>query len=108
MIKKQPSGLAWELTAIILIFSLNLNEWRQFDTQSDARYYGVCVNPLALQILIYAEGDITLITCFSHERFKKEMNELTHFHGEAPAAVIIINIINGEQIVEVFNKRPGV
>ena len=37
--------------------------WMQFDTNQDAPYYGVWVNPAKLQTLSYAEGDWSLVTC---------------------------------------------
>ena len=43
----------------------------QWDTSQDAWYYGTWVNPQSLQILQYAEGDISLVTCNSPEAYKK-------------------------------------
>jgi hypothetical protein len=68
-------------------FNLNLNEWDQFDTDSDAWYFGTWVNKERLYILQYVEGDVTYTQCEDAESFDKEIAALCSFHGQSPSFV---------------------
>lgn len=86
-------------------FSLNLSEWRQYDTEQDAHYFGVWVNVSTRQVLTYAEGDIYLLTCLTQGVFKNELERMACFYGDAPPAA---TILDGYNIVNLFDPRPVV
>ena len=56
--------------------------WMQFDTDQDAWYYGVWVNPKTLRTLSYAEGDVYLVICPDAEHYNAEIKSMCEFHGE--------------------------
>ncbi len=56
--------------------------WLQFDTNQDASYYGVWVNPRLLQTLAYCEGDVHLVICPDADHYNAEIREMCEFHGE--------------------------
>ena len=43
--------------------------WLQFDTDQDAWYFGVWVNPKTFRTFTYAEGDMTLVVCPDAEHY---------------------------------------
>ena len=47
--------------------------WAQFDTNGDAWYYGHWVNPLTLELVGYAEGDVTYLQAESPDEFVDEV-----------------------------------
>jgi len=68
-------------------FSDEMKEgWRQYDTREDAWYYGIWFNPAKLQILTYAEGDLTLETCEDWGKFCARMRYMDKFYGAPPPA----------------------
>ena len=58
------------------------NGWKQFDTDQDASYFGVWVNPETFQTLTYAEGDLTLVTCPDKEHYNAEIRDAIEFYEE--------------------------
>ena len=56
--------------------------WMQFDTDQDASYFGVWVNPTRMQVLTYAEGDWSLISCSSPDRYNEEVTILCECYDE--------------------------
>jgi hypothetical protein len=56
--------------------------WQQFDTDQDAHYFGVWVNPSEWRTLTYAEGDWTLVECGSVESYNAEIQNCIQFYGE--------------------------
>jgi len=56
--------------------------WSQLDTRQDASYFGNWVNPVTLQIVCFAEGDITNTTCADADEFKGELRKAFEFYGE--------------------------
>jgi hypothetical protein len=56
--------------------------WLQFDTNQDAWYFGVWVNPKTFQTLTYAEGDVTLVLCRDAEHYNAEIRDACDFYGE--------------------------
>ena len=56
--------------------------WLQFDTDQDASYYGVWVNPKLLRTFSYCEGDIYLVVCPDAEHYNAEIKAACEFHGE--------------------------
>lgn len=59
--------------------------WIQFDTDQDAHYFGVWVNPSKLMTLTYAEGDWTLVVCMTAGNYNAEVQDACEFYGVAPA-----------------------
>ena len=53
--------------------------WEQFDTDQDAHYFGVWVNPVKELVLTYAEGDWSLIVC---KDYYAEIRSMIEFYGE--------------------------
>ena len=56
--------------------------WQQFDTDQDAEYFGVWLNPARLMTLTYAEGDWSLIECENREHYLAEVQSAIDFYGE--------------------------
>ena len=57
--------------------------WVQFDTESDASYFGQWVQRRDRMILCYAEGDIILTLYDSAEAYDDALVELCRFHESA-------------------------
>jgi hypothetical protein len=56
--------------------------WLQFDTDQDASYYGVWVNPRSFRTLSYCEGDVYLVVCPDAEHYNTEVRALCDCRGE--------------------------
>ena len=56
--------------------------WKQFDTDQDAHYFGVWVNPTRRLTLTYAEGDWTLVECPTAYHYNSEIRDAIRFYGE--------------------------
>ena len=85
-VRKLPSGATeWEAfddsERYEVDFASDRKNWDQFDTDQDAPYFGVWVNPTELQILQYAEGDWYFIQCQSYEQYNRETDYLTEEYG---------------------------
>ena len=63
--------------------------WKQFDTDQDAHYFGVWINPQTFQVLTYAEGDWTVTDCHNRDRYRREIERLIEFHGAGRIATVI-------------------
>jgi len=63
--------------------------WKQFDTDQDAHYFGVWVNPRFLLTLTYAEGDWTLVECVNRDAYRGEIERAIEFYGEGRMATVI-------------------
>jgi hypothetical protein len=70
-------------------FELNLKEWLQFDTTEDAHYFGIWVNPRTLEILTFAEGDVSLVVYADAETYNAGIDRLRELHTHAPAFIAI-------------------
>ena len=57
--------------------------WSQFDTSQDANYFGNWVNPIKLQTICYAEGDIIVTNCDSISEFKTEIEKMFEYYNDA-------------------------
>jgi len=66
-----------------------LGEWEQFDTTSDAWYFGIWVNKTERWILSYIEGDVRITVCDSPESYDAEISEMCSFYPPSPEAVAI-------------------
>ena len=60
----------------------NSEGWQQFDTDQDAPYFGVWVNPTKLLTLTYAEGDWSLVVCSDAKHYNAEIKDMCEFYGE--------------------------
>ena len=56
--------------------------WLQFDTSSDAHYFGVWVNPHTLETLTYAEGDWSLVDAPNAEAYNAEIRSMIEFYAK--------------------------
>lgn len=52
------------------------NGYAQVDTSQDAPYYGTWANPFKLQVVTYAEGDITIRTAENAAEFADEIETM--------------------------------
>jgi hypothetical protein len=57
--------------------------WMQFDTNEDAHYFGVWMNPSKRLTLTYAEGDWTLVWCPDAAGYNAEVLHACEFYGTA-------------------------
>lgn len=57
--------------------------WAQFDTDQDAHYFGNWINPTTLELMSYAEGDVTKLKAESPEEFKAEVDRWLAFYERA-------------------------
>ena len=78
--------------------------WKQFDTDQDAWYFGVWVNTITWEILTFAEGDETLITCFTEEGYHAELADMSKFYGKAPPAFKVID--SEGKLTYHYDSRP--
>jgi len=52
----------------------------QIDTDQDAAYFGQWANPTTLQIVCYADGDITRMTADNAAEFRAEIVSMRDWH----------------------------
>lgn len=67
------------------------SDWRQWDTEQDASYFGVWVNFKTRQTFTYCEGDTTLVTCEDNAHLQKELDSMIEFYGPPPGHVRTID-----------------
>ncbi len=58
--------------------------WVAYDTVQDTWTFGVWVNESALQVLIFADGEETLITCRTRDQFLGELSIMAAIYGQPP------------------------
>jgi hypothetical protein len=58
------------------------NGYAQIDTEQDASYYGTWANPFKLQIVSYAEGDITIQKADNDKEFADEIRAIADWNVE--------------------------
>ncbi len=80
------------------------NGWRQYDTHQDASYFGVWIQPERWQVLTFAEGDESLVTCDSGEEFRAELDRLAAFYGDPPPAFTAIGWDG--TVTRYYQERP--
>ena len=56
--------------------------WLQYDTDQDAHYFGVWVNPRWKMVFSYVEGDIILCVCQDTDHYFAEIRSMNEFYGE--------------------------
>ncbi|HBD7283574.1 TPA: hypothetical protein KKX27_002585 [Legionella pneumophila] len=88
-------------------FSLDYKQgWEQYDTQSDAWYFGIWVNIKTMQVLEYCEGDVILRTYYHKYDLKEALDKMADYHGEPPPAFTSINE-NGD-VCHFYDERPSI
>jgi len=60
--------------------------WQQWDTSQDAAHFGVWIHRDLLQILTFAEGDITVVECPDDDHLRAEIGSMERLYGDAPPA----------------------
>lgn len=63
--------------------------WLQFDTDQDAHYFGVWVNPRLLLTLTYCEGDWILAQCPDTRHYNAEISDAIEFYDEGRICTVI-------------------
>jgi hypothetical protein len=63
--------------------------WQQYDTDQDAWYFGIWINPKKLETFTYAEGDTSHVIAPSIEAFCAELARLYQYHPQAPTFISI-------------------
>jgi hypothetical protein len=63
--------------------------WQQFDTDQDAHYFGVWMNPKHRLTLTYAEGDWSLVECPDDAHYNAEVRNCCEFYGDGRIARVI-------------------
>lgn len=80
------------------------SEWKQYDTDQDAPYFGVWVNVSKRKILTYAEGDLIMCICPTLDSFRAELETMSEFYGSPPPAMRTISADG--TITEYYDTRP--
>jgi hypothetical protein len=78
--------------------------WLQFDTDQDAWYFGVWVNPRTFRTFSYAEGDMTLVICPDAAHYNAEIEDACKFYGEG-FEMIACNMEAAQAIL--LHSTPG-
>ena len=63
--------------------------WQQFDTDQDAHYFGVWLNPRHRVILTYAEGDWSLEECPTQDHYTAAVQRCIDFYQPGRIARVI-------------------
>lgn len=99
----------WDRDRYMVDFADNFKAegWQQYDTDQDAHYFGVWVNPDRLQTLTYAEGDWSLIQCDNQSAYQAELAGMAKFYGSPPPAFTVIDTETAT-ITKHYQERPTV
>ena len=76
------SWASTERYAVDFARDFQAERWMQYDTDQDAWYFGVWVNPQKLLTLTYADGDWTLVVCPDAAHYNAEIADANRFYGE--------------------------
>lgn len=63
--------------------------WMHYDTWQDAWYFEVRINPRTLEVMTFAEGDISHVKCETADQFLPELAELARFYGKQRSACAV-------------------
>ena len=77
--------------------------WAQIDTRQDASYYGNWINPIAMKLVSYCEGDITVTECDDETEFVSTVRECVAWHKER-GYFIGIDGMCSEPIISAFER----
>ncbi|MCA9652553.1 MAG: hypothetical protein KC501_21735 [Myxococcales bacterium] len=78
--------------------------WRQYDTDQDAWYFGVWVHEGRREIVTYAEGDESRVTCPTADSLRAELAAMAEFYGPPPPAFVVLDA-DGTR-TDVYDPRP--
>jgi hypothetical protein len=81
-------------------------DWKQYDTEQDAPYFGVWVNIKEMKIVSFAEGDETIAIAPTLKAFKAELESMADFYGPPPPAFKVID--SDGALTHYFDERPTV
>lgn len=84
-------GTHWSTDRYIVDFAddFKANGWQQFDTDQDAHYFGVWLNPRERVTLTYCEGDWSLVECPTDEHYRAEVARVIEFYEPGRVARVI-------------------
>ena len=84
--------------------------FKQYDTDQDAWYFGTWVHLAEYITVSYAEGDICIIKYRNKDVFKKELQRMADFYGEAPPSFISFAEDKNGNIVQTnhYTERPTI
>ena len=82
--------------------------WIQYDTDSDAHYFGIWVHIEKRLIFTYCEGDLILVRCPTIKSFKAELNDMQDFHGDPPPWAVAYDLHGNKTEYYDLNARPEV
>jgi hypothetical protein len=90
----------WSTERYVVDFAPDYRDagWQQFDTDQDAWYFGVWVNPKSFLVLTYCEGDWSLDVCENVAQYNKQIQALIDFYGEG-FECITLNPDTGERTI---------
>lgn len=74
--------------------------WMQFDTDQDASYFGVWVNPQRLSTLTFCEGDWALVESDNVELYNAEIAHMCQFYREG----FIAKAIASDGAMEIYQQ----
>ena len=80
------------------------SDWKQYDTDQDAPYFGIWVNTKARKVLTFAEGDETTVTCPTREALKAELASMEKFYGPTPPCMVAVGVDGS--VTHVVDERP--
>lgn len=79
--------------------------YRQYDTNSDAPYFGVWVDVENRVVFSYIEGDLIEVSCSNRQSFIAELQDMRRFYGSAPPWAVAIT---GDGMrSQYYDTRPG-
>lgn len=80
--------------------------WQQYDTDQDAWYFGIWINPVKFETFTYAEGDTCHVIAPDIEAFHAELARLYEHHPQAPAFISID--VDAGSITHHYDAKPEV
>ena len=107
LLRKQPDMTMFlECERYVIDFDddLRADQWMQYDTDQDAAYFGVWVNPNQREVLTYAEGDWSLQSFATREDLIAQLEDMARFYGSPPPAFVAIDASG--KTVRFFDDRP--
>lgn len=82
--------------------------WTQYDTKSDAAYFGVWVNVDQRKVITFAEGDLVVTHCPTRAHLVAELQSMAAFHGPPPPAFVSFDFGDDRPVTrtEHYVERP--
>lgn len=63
--------------------------WVRYGTEKDAWYFGVKINPVLLETMTFAEGDVSHVECDTLEQFMAELEDMAKFYGASRSPSVV-------------------